>query len=91
MGGSHVSFVVVGMRVGPIHHGRFGGSVTRGTVWPCASGWSVQFNICMSESGRAAVYGAAPVCVCVCLCCFCAKVLHCCCLASQWVETILQH
>lgn len=92
MGASHVSLVVSWHESGPIHHSGFGGGVTRGTVWPCASGWSVQFNICMRDSGRAAVYEAAPVCVyvsvCVCPGGFGAKVLHCCCLASEWVYNI---
>lgn len=65
--------------------------MTRGTVCPGASGWSVQFNICMRDSGRAAVYEAAPLCVCVvvfvCPGCYGTKVLHCYCLASEWVET----
>jgi len=77
MGASHPSLVVVGMREGPIHHGRIGDSVTRRIVSPCASGWSVRFNICMRDSGKAAVHRAAP-CVCVCVCvCVCAGCLLC--------------
>ncbi|CAB1442747.1 unnamed protein product [Pleuronectes platessa] len=45
---------------GPIHHGGFGSSEAGGTVSRGASGWSVQFNICMRDSGRAAVHGPAP-------------------------------
>lgn len=52
---SRLSHVVAGVRGGLIHHGKFGGGDTCGSECPGASGWSVQFNICMR----------AAVCVCV--------------------------
>ena len=64
---SRLSLVVVGMRVS--RSIKAGLAALRLVVLACpnASGWYVQFNICMRGSGRTAVC-RLPVCVGVCLC-----------------------